>query len=431
MESPDLARCVGREFEESITVLYMKILILGAGIAGPTLAYWLHEYGFELTLVERAPALREGGYVIDFWGAAFDIAERMELLPVLETAGYRAQELRLVGDAGQRIGGFDAKVFSDLTGGRYLSLARSALSSAIYRRLDRGIERIFGTSVRELREHPEGVDVIFDDGSERRFDLVIGADGLHSRIRQLVFGEEREFEAFLDYEVAAFQVSDYPHRDPDVYVMYTQVGRQIARFSLRDDRTVFLLVWTADGKSPIPADSAAQRELVRARFTGAEWETNEVLAAMDRTDELYFDRVSQIRMPRWSQGRVALVGDAAYCVSLLAGQGSALAMIGATVLAGELYRAKGDYRAAFERYDNRLRPFIEAKQRAAVGFASSFAPKTSWQLFLRNRAMALLNIPFFSNVLLTRELRDRIEVPTYGRSEPQSVRTSSQDTLRH
>lgn len=391
----------------------MKVLIVGAGIAGPTLAYWLARDGFEPTLVERADALRTGGYVIDFWGAAFDMAERMGMLEELQRCGYHVQELRIVDDEGRCVGGFDASVFARLTGGRYVSLERSALSRTIYGKLDARTERIFGTSLRSLTQHAHGVDVTFDNGGERRFDLVIGADGQHSRVRDLAFGPESQFEVHLGYDVAAFELTGYVPRVDDTYVMYTQKGRQAARFALRGDRTLFLFVWTADASAPVPREPGAQRALLRQRFADARWETPEILARMGGAQDIYLDRVSQIVMPSWAQNRVALVGDAAHCVSLLAGQGSALAMIAATVLAGELLVARGDHSLAFRRYEERLRGFMRQKQRAATSFAGAFAPKTALGLFVRNQASKLLRLPFVAELALRQGLRDAIELPNY------------------
>ncbi|HET8933472.1 MAG TPA: FAD-binding domain [Polyangiales bacterium] len=389
-----------------------KILILGAGVAGPTVAFWLARYGFEPTLVERAPTLRSGGYVIDFWGAAFDLAQQMGILGELEQDGYHVQELRIVDDAGNTVGGFDASVFERLTGGRYLTVARSRLSRALYEHVHAGCERLFGKTIRTLTEDADGVDVQFDDGIERRFDLVVGADGQHSRVRELVFGPESQFEKYLGYNVAAFEVAGYPERVEDTYVMHTQRGQQIARFSLRGDRTLFLFVWRAPD-APLPRTLEEQRALIRERFGDGTWESEEILASMLDANEMYMDRVSQIRMPSWAHGRVALAGDAAHCVSLLAGQGSALAMISGTVLAGELLLAHGDHQVAFERYQTRLSQFMHDKQRAAESFGGAFAPKTSLGLFFRNQASKLLRMPLVADLALTRGLRDTIELPDY------------------
>jgi 2-polyprenyl-6-methoxyphenol hydroxylase-like FAD-dependent oxidoreductase len=393
----------------------MKIIINGAGIAGPTLAWWLRHYGFEPTLVEEAPALRKGGYVIDFWGIGYDIAEKMDLMPMIERAGYRMQELRLVGDHGQRLGGFSGKVMRDLTDGRYISLARSDLAAAIYGQIEGKVETIFSDSVAGIEPRQNGVHVTFERSASRDCDLVIGADGLHSAVRRLIFGPQEQFERHLGYEVAAFEMQGYRPRDELVYVSYSEPGKQAARFALHDDRTLFLFVFRDElSDQPAPRDDEAKKNILREVFGDAEWECPKILAALDKVEHIYFDRVSQIRINRWSEGRVALIGDAAYCPSLLAGEGAGLAMSGAYVLAGELEKAGGDYQTAFARYEQLMRPFIEEKQKAAASFASSFAPKTEFGVYLRNLATRAMAIPFIAKLLMGRMIRDNISMPDYA-----------------
>jgi 2-polyprenyl-6-methoxyphenol hydroxylase-like FAD-dependent oxidoreductase len=397
----------------------MCVLISGAGIAGPTLAHWLYRYGMQPTLVEQASSQRTGGYVIDFWGAGFDVADRMGLVPELGNLGYRVEEVRVVDRRGRRVAGFPVSAFNSATGGRYVSLSRGDLAAAIFRTLEGKVECRFGDSVTHIEEREDGARVSFDSGITGDFDLVIGADGLHSNIRQLAFGPECEFEKYLGFKVAAFESRGYRPRDELAYVMFTEPGQQVARFSMRDDRTMFLFVF-ADrlANGPGMQDVKAQKALLRSRFGDSGWECRKILEAMDSADHFYFDRVSQIRMTSpgssWSRGRVALVGDAAFCVSLLAGQGSALAMAAAYILAGELHRAKGNYGEAAARYEQLFRPFVEEKQKSAVGFAGAFAPKTRLGLFVRNQLMNLMGIPWIAKLAAGKALMDRIEIRDYG-----------------
>jgi len=173
------------------------VLISGAGIAGPTLAFWLRAAGFEPTLVERAPALRTGGSVIDFWGLGYDIAERMGLITEINRIGYHVQEMRIVDGAGRLLTGFGTRVFTELTGGRYVTLQRSDLSRLLFARVKGRTESIFGDEIVALHEEPDCVRVDLKHAGERRFDLVIGADGLHSTVRKLVFGSQSQFERHL------------------------------------------------------------------------------------------------------------------------------------------------------------------------------------------------------------------------------------------
>lgn len=394
----------------------MKILISGAGIAGPTLAYWLLQYGFQPTIVEASPNLRVGGYIIDFWGAGFDIAEKMGLLPEITRSGYRLRELRVVNADGRRVAGFPVGAFSRITKGRYSSLPRSDLASFLFHKIERKAETVFGDSIDSIEQTGAGANVTFASGMRREFDLVIGCDGLHSRVRELVFGPENQFEKYLGYKAAAFQAQDYAPRDELVYLLYTQVGRQVGRFSMRDNRTLFLFTF-ADPDPHGPSDAIGQKTLLRSRFLDSGWECPQILSAMDAANDFYFDRVSQIRMGSetggWARGRVALLGDAAFCVSLLAGQGAALAMVAAYILAGELRRANGDYAKAFARYQNLFGPFVLRKQKAALRLAGSFAPKSNFSLFVRNQIFNLMAVPGIADLAIGRDLADKISIPAY------------------
>jgi 2-polyprenyl-6-methoxyphenol hydroxylase-like FAD-dependent oxidoreductase len=394
----------------------MRIVINGAGIAGPTLAYWLRKAGHEVVLVEAAPQLRTGGYVIDFGLVGYDIAEKMGLIPRLRELGYQVRETRLVDRHSRTSARLLTESLARLTHGRYISLLRSDLAATIYGALEGSVETIFGDSVASIEDGRCCVRVGFDHTSPREADVVIGADGLHSRVRQLMFGPDTGVEVSLGYHVAAFEVEGYRPRDELVYVGYGVPGRQIFRFSMRQDKTLFLFVFRDEYLAGVNTTNDEERKSVLTQvFAEVGWECPQILAAMANVGNIYFDRVSQIRLARWTKGRTALVGDAAACVSLLAGQGSILAMAEAYVLAGELHNCGGEYDAAFTRYEQRLMPFLKRKQKSAAKFASSFAPKTAMGIAFRNLVTRLMvRLPFVVEQFIGRELRDQVQLPDYG-----------------
>lgn len=396
----------------------MNILISGAGIAGPTLAYWLKRYGFTPVLVERAPEFRTGGYVIDFWGLGYEVADRMGLIPQILDKGYLVREVRIVNGDGRRVAGFPVSALTQLAQDRYVSVARGDLAACIFRQVEKNVETIFGDSIARIEQASTDIQVTFQSGVVRDFDLVIGADGLHSRVRELAFGPQKHFETYLGYKVAAFEIDGYRPRDELVYVMHSEPGHQAARFAMHGDRTLFLFIFAdPEVEYTKAADVQSQKALLRKRFGDIGWECSRILNSLDSVAEIYLDRVSQITMGSepgsWTKRRVTLIGDAAFCVSLLAGQGAALAMLAAYILAGELHSASGDHTTAFRAYQKKLESLVRSKQRAALRLAGMFVPKTRISMFVRDRILNALTIPWIANLAFGRSLRDDFIIPDY------------------
>jgi 2-polyprenyl-6-methoxyphenol hydroxylase-like FAD-dependent oxidoreductase len=387
----------------------MRIAISGIGIAGPTLAWWLRQDGHEPVLFEKSPVLRTGGYLIDFWGVGYDITEKMGLLPTLREKGYLIESLREVDRKGKFVSRLDVNSFRELLHGRLISIARADVASTIFQACG-GVEARFNCSIEQIIQHPDRVAVRASDGTTADFDLVVGADGLHSQVRSLAFGSESTFEHRLGCHVIAFTLPGYRPRDERTYVSHTEPLRMVARGPLRNDLTLFLFVFRSGLLNGLSPDVHDPREILRHALGDMQWEMPRILERIDQAKDIYFDRVSQIRMDRWSNGRVVLIGDAAACVSLLAGEGTGLAIAEAYTLAGEIHRASGDYKTAFQRFETKLRPLVSRKQKSALRMVNFFAPKSRFHLFLRNLGMKTASIPFMANIFASGFLKDDFQL---------------------
>ncbi|UHQ23780.1 FAD-binding domain [Lysobacter sp. 5GHs7-4] len=393
----------------------MKVAINGAGIAGTALAYWLSKQGHEVLLVERAPALRTGGFVVNLWGIGYDALERMGLLPGLLALQHHSDELRMVDRSGRTRGGYPSSVLLKLAKGRMATLARYDIAATIYGALEGRVETLFGDSIASIDDDGARVRVGFEQVAPREFDLVIGADGLHSRVRPLVFGPDDRFEYPMGCHVASFEVAGYRPRNGITYVAYTAPGRYVARFPLRDDRMLFFVL-LRDEHLPgrAPTNAAERKAALTGALAGIGWESDSIVAALAQAEDVYFDSISQIRMDAWARGRVALIGDAAACPSLIAGEGAGFALAQAYVLAGELHRHGGDTAAALAQYQARLQTAIARKQKLAESLAASFVPRTALGVRVRDYATLLMRLPVFPKLLMGRYFHDEVALPEYG-----------------
>jgi 2-polyprenyl-6-methoxyphenol hydroxylase-like FAD-dependent oxidoreductase len=369
---------------------HRRILVSGASIAGPTLAYWLSRYGFEVTVVERASAIRGGGYAIDIRGTAREVVERMGLYPRLREAHVDTRRLSFLDADGGLVGSIAPEAVTGGAEGLDLEVRRSDLAAALYAPIADKVEFLFNDSIASLDDHggrADHVEVTFASGARREFDLVIGADGLHSNTRRLTFGPEEEFHRYLGYTFAGFTLPNefgLAHEG----VIWNDPGRAAVLYAHEPEDAVHGFLTFTQDEPPYNAfrDPQAQRDLVAARFPEQTWHVPRLVAAMAEADDLFFDIVSQIHMPGWSRGRVALVGDAAYATSFLSGQGSSVALVGAYLLAGEL-AAHADHAEAFAEYERKARPFVEQNQALATAGGVVIAPKTKQDLDERNEAL--------------------------------------------
>ncbi|MEV7625980.1 FAD-dependent monooxygenase [Actinoplanes sp. NPDC089786] len=360
-------------------------LVSGASIAGPAVAYWLHQAGWEVTLVERATRIRGGGYPIDVRGSAAEVARRMGIYDAISAARTRHQTARILAPSGRPIASF---ALGDLIAGvstEDVELPRGELTRILYDLTRNDIEYVFDNSVAAIDEHPDRVDVSFVTGPPRTFDVVIGADGIHSTTRRLAFGPEERFIRHLGPCAAIYDI-DEPIGEAGVGYMYSRPGNtmMVGRGETGPARA-FLAFEVQDPGSVDVRDPAAAARLAEQVYGDARWPlAARVVRALPEAGDLYFDTVSQVRMPSWSTGRVAVVGDAAFAPSFLSGQGTSIALIGAYMLAAELATAPDGPAGALRAYENRLRPFVERNQALALRPHSSVLPRTARALRRRN-----------------------------------------------
>ncbi|MET8162065.1 FAD-dependent monooxygenase [Sphaerisporangium sp. NPDC005289] len=369
-----------------------RVLVSGASIAGPALAYWLHRYGFEVTVVEKAGAVRGGGYPIDIRGTALEVVRRMGVLPALQAAHVDTRRITFLNPDGSVIAAVDARPVAGGAEVRDLEVRRGDLTEILYAAIRDEVEFLFDDTIAALDDRADGVDVTFRSGKQRMFDVVVGADGLHSHTRGLVFGPEARFHRYLGYCFAGFTMSNdlgLSHEG----VVWNAPGRGAALYAVGDGDTVHGFLSFSRPEPPFEAfrDPVAQRDLVASIFAGDQWEVPRLVTAMRTADDLFFDVVSQIRMPRWSAGRVALAGDAAHAPSFLTGQGSSLALVGAYLLAGELATDR-DHTAALTAYEQRARAFVEMNQALVTEGDATLLPGTEEALARRNRMLRGLTV---------------------------------------
>lgn len=357
------------------------VLISGASIAGPTLAHWLGEHGIRATMVEKAPALRTGGYAIDVRGAAVDVADRMGLLDELRATTTEIARAVAVDARGRVRSGFDTAILAEP--GRSLEILRGDLLRLLHRAADSADIR-YGDTITAMEQRGDGVRVEFAGAETEHFDLVVGADGLHSHVRSLAFGPERPYRRFLESYVSIFTVPNRLGLDREARLCNTP-GRLLALYQTpRAEGVKALLLHRSEAETDVDRRPAAeQRRHLRDVFGGMGWETDQILSDMEESPDFYFDSVTQISMDGWSNGRVALLGDAGYCPSPMSGQGTTLAMVGAYVLADELAR-RTDHETALAAYENRMRPYVAANQAIADPGLAFVAPRTGRGIAARN-----------------------------------------------
>ncbi|HZX01878.1 FAD-dependent monooxygenase [Kribbella sp.] len=387
----------------------MRVLVSGASVAGPSVALWLGRAGHDVTVVEIAPALRQGGYAVDFRGEVFTtVLERMGVLDELRSLRTGGSPMRFVDESGRKL----MRLPAEFAGGE-LEVLRADLSRVLYEHSREHATYRFGDSIAALHEHADGVDVRFESGVEETYDLVIGADGMHSVVRRLAWPREQVVERHLNYYVAGWEVPNTLGISGDS-LLYNVPGKLASVGADGRDpalaQTLFLF------RSPVlqynRRDLDQQKAIIREQFEGLGWHVPELLAWLPAATELYFDSISRVRVDRWSTERIVLLGDAGYGATFGA-LGTGTAVVGAYVLAGELARA--DFRTAFDRYEAALRKAVSTTQDGSRA-GSFLAPASRFGIASRNW---MLDKPFFLNQMLkmAQNMSELIELPTYSVEE--------------
>ncbi|MFJ3773196.1 FAD-dependent monooxygenase [Streptomyces sp. NPDC090075] len=366
------------------TAVRREVLISGAGVSGLALAYWLHRSGCAVTVVEKACALRDGGYPIDVRGTAVEVVRRMGVLPQLREAQVDSRRCTFLRADGSAVASVPTRAVAGGVEGQDLEVRRGDLTATLHALVRDGVEFVFDDSVDALDQSAAGVDVAFRGGRRRTFDLVVGADGTHSRTRESLFGPEEQFHRYLGHCFALFTMPNTVGLSHEL-VLWNTPGRAAALYAVGDDDELHAFLNFHRPEPPFDAlrSPDAQRDLVATVFAGAGWEVPGMVDAMRDADDLFFDTAGQIRMPHWSSGRVALVGDAAYAPSFLTGQGTSLALVGAYMLAHAL-AANRDHTVAFAAYEHAVRGFVAMNQALVDDGAATLFPTTERALERRD-----------------------------------------------
>lgn len=366
-----------------------RILISGASVAGPALAYWLRRHGFSPTVVEQAPRLRGGGYAVDFRGPVhLSVLEQMGILDQIRDRQTHLAATTYVDADGRPVARMPAEIFAG-----DVEILRGDLARVLYEATREGTEYLFGDSITRLDQRADGVHVTFSRAAPRTFDLVIGADGLHSAVRRLAFAPEPDQVRDLGLYVSIFSVANSLGLDREG-LLYSVPGKTAAIFSGRcPDQAVAQFFFSAAALPPVSydyRDTAEQQKIVASAFSGVGWQVPGLLGQLPAAPDFYFDSVSQVYLDRWSAGRVALIGDAGYAAGP-GGNGTGTAVVAAYVLAGELAAAGGDHRTAFACYERLLRPYVARGQKQARGGRDFLAPATARKIAQRDRFFRLLS----------------------------------------
>jgi 2-polyprenyl-6-methoxyphenol hydroxylase-like FAD-dependent oxidoreductase len=356
-----------------------NILISGAGISGLTLAYCMQKCCFFPTIVEKRPNLNDRGYMIDFYGSGFDVAEKMGLVKTLQAKSdqYQLEKISFVDEHGKAKAALDIQQFKRVLEHRYFPVMRGDLETSIHESVQDNVPIQFGTSIKSCQEQPNGVAIELSNGTSKTYDLVIGADGIHSNVRKLLWGDESRFNHFLGFYVIC-SVIDNIFDQPVVCFGHFEPNTQTIVYSIGNNKLATFFAFRSELLDIHGRE--AQIATLTNKMGNLGWVVPQLVEDTKHADTFFFDAVAQIQLDEWHKGRVSLVGDACQCLTLLAGQGASMGMAGAYMLAEELHKAEGDHKIAFPAYQQKLKPEIERRQKDARGLAGSFVPRNKFDI---------------------------------------------------
>ncbi|WP_328401738.1 FAD-dependent monooxygenase [Nocardia sp. NBC_00403] len=397
-----------------------SVLISGGSIAGLTLAYWLRRYDFDVTVVERAPTPRPGGQAVDLRGVAKEVAERMGIMPEIDRARVHENGLAYVDKTGAWSARMPAELFDGEGAVAGIEILRGDLTEILYAAAQSGVEYIFDDTITGMREVSDGVVVSFRHRASRVFDVVVGADGLHSTVRKLAFGPEADFVHHLGAYMAYFTVPVDGLGLTDWFQLHNAPGGKLVAVRPEGPSTAKAMFgFKATDLVYDRHDVEGQKRILAETFAEMGWLAPRLLAGMEHAPDFFFDTISQTRMDDWSRGRIVLVGDAGYCGSPLSGNGTAMAMVGAYVLAGELARSRGDHHAAFTGYQQQLRPYVTECQKLPPGGVNGFLPSSRAAIRMRNLSVRMFtSTPLRGLMAKSMQKADSIVLTDYTVFEP-------------
>lgn len=395
-----------------------KVLISGASIAGPTLAFWLAKYGFNVTIVERSKSLRLGGQNLDVRGAGRAIARMMDIEKDILTANTGEIGLQFIDSDNNVKASFPADGASSFTS--EAEILRGDLVHILYNKTKDNVSYIFGKYIKDIDQNESIIKVTYNDGETDDFDLLIAADGVRSTTRQLIFGDEPQIK-FIGLYNAWYTISK-KETDTKWARWYTAPGSRVILIRPDNHGTIRAsFSFLSDNLDYQKLSNSEQKKILKDKLAGAGWEEHRLMEEIDKNDDVYFDGISQVRAPRWFNGRAGMIGDAAYCPTPVTGMGTTLALVGAYLLAGELSR-HDNFKDAFSAYEKRMRPFVEDVQKLPPGVPWLAHPKSKFGVSLVNTVAGILAskpVKKLSKLFAGKEkdpIKEKIELPNFNQA---------------